>query len=185
MVFQSYTLFPWLTAEANVEFALRDESLSKRERHKLAREHLELVGLDSFADAYPSQLSGGMRQRVAIARALCYRPSILLMDEPFGALDAQTRQLMQELLTQIWERHRLTVLFVTHDIDEAVFLSDRVVVMTCRPGEIKSDVRIDLERPRRFELFAAPEFAEYKGRLLASVREESLKVLKGASFAAA
>jgi NitT/TauT family transport system ATP-binding protein len=175
MVFQTYTLFPWLTVQRNVEFALRGEPISSAERRRVAREHLALVGLEQFADAYPGQLSGGMRQRVAIARALSYRPEILLMDEPFGALDAQTRQLMQELLTRIWEQHRLTVLFVTHDIDEAVFLSDRVLVMTNRPGRIKLDVPIALERPRRFELISSPEFLAYKAQLLASVREESLK----------
>jgi NitT/TauT family transport system ATP-binding protein len=175
MVFQTYTLFPWLTVQSNVEFALRAEPMSKTERRRVASEHLALVGLEQFADAYPGQLSGGMRQRVAIARALSYRPEILLMDEPFGALDAQTRQLMQELLTRVWEQHRLTVLFVTHDIDEAVFLSDRVLVMTNRPGRIKLDVPIRLERPRRFELISSVEFLEYKARLLASVREESLK----------
>ncbi len=175
MVFQTYTLFPWLTVHRNVEFALRGEHMSKEERRDVVREHLALVGLEAFADAYPSQLSGGMRQRVAIARALSYRPQILLMDEPFGALDAQTRQLMQELLTRLWEQHRLTVLFVTHDIDEAIFLSDRVLVMTNRPGRIKLDVPIELVRPRTFELLASPEFLEYKGQLLASVREESLQ----------
>jgi NitT/TauT family transport system ATP-binding protein len=175
MVFQTYTLFPWLTVQRNVEFALRAEPISRAERRRVAREQLALVGLEQFAAAYPAQLSGGMRQRVAIARALSYRPEILLMDEPFGALDAQTRQLMQELLTRIWEQHRLTVLFVTHDIDEAVFLSDRVLVMTNRPGRIKLDVPIALERPRRFELLSSPDFLEYKARLLASVREESLK----------
>ncbi len=149
--------------------------LPKEERTKVAREQLALVGLERFADSYPSQLSGGMRQRVAIARALSYKPEVLLMDEPFGALDAQTRQLMQELLTRIWEEHRLTVMFVTHDIDEAVFLSDRVLVMTSRPGKIKEDIRIDIERPRRFEVFSTPEFFEYKSQLLESVREESLR----------
>jgi NitT/TauT family transport system ATP-binding protein len=172
VVFQSYTLFPWLTAQKNVEFALRE---SGSERVRIAREHLRLVGLERFADAYPSQLSGGMRQRVAIARALSYRPEVLLMDEPFGALDAQTRQLMQELLTRVWEEHRLTVMFVTHDIDEAVFLSDRVLVMTARPGRIKEDIEIGLTRPRTFEIFSTPEFFEYKARLLESVREESLR----------
>jgi NitT/TauT family transport system ATP-binding protein len=172
VVFQSYTLFPWLTAQKNVEFALGGKA---DERVRVAREHLKLVGLERFADSYPSQLSGGMRQRVAIARALSYKPEVLLMDEPFGALDAQTRQLMQELLTQIWEEHRLTVMFVTHDIDEAVFLSDRVLVMTSRPGKIKEDIPIEIERPRTFEVFSTPEFFEYKARLLESVREESLR----------
>jgi NitT/TauT family transport system ATP-binding protein len=175
MVFQDYTLFPWLTARENIEFALKAEGFKKAVCRDRAREHLALVGLEAFEDSYPRQLSGGMRQRVAIARALCYRPQILLMDEPFGALDAQTRQLMQELLTGIWEQHRLTVLFVTHDIEEAVFLSDRVIVMSARPGRTKLDMRIELERPRRFELIETPEFLEPKKMLLASVREESLK----------
>jgi NitT/TauT family transport system ATP-binding protein len=177
MVFQTYTLFPWLTARQNVEFALRGEHLGKRQRSELAREHLALVGLTAFLDAYPAQLSGGMRQRVAIARALCYRPKLLLMDEPFGALDAQTRQVMQELLTRVWEEHRLTVLFVTHDIDEAVFVSDRVLVMTARPGTIKLDVDIELPRPRTFELLRTDGFTKYKYELLESVREESMKTI--------
>ena len=178
MVFQAYTLLPWLTAQENVEFGLRQERMAKSERRKIALEHLELVGLRGFAEAYPRQLSGGMRQRVALARALCYRPSILLMDEPFGALDAQTRQMMQELLTEVWERHRLTVFFVTHDIDEAVFLSDRVLVMTTRPGQVKADVPIKLERPRKFELQGTSEFYKYRSTLLSSVREETMKALR-------
>jgi NitT/TauT family transport system ATP-binding protein len=180
VVFQSYTLFPWLTVQKNVEFALQAEPLGRRERRAVAREHLDLVGLTQFADSLPNQLSGGMRQRVAIARALCYRPKVLLMDEPFGALDAQTRQLMQELLTQIWEAHKLTVLFVTHDIDEAVFLSDRVYLMTARPGRLKEVVSIGLPRPRTFEALGTPEFLGYKSHLLASVREENLKSLEAA-----
>ncbi|UJA19388.1 ABC transporter ATP-binding protein [Thermoleophilia bacterium SCSIO 60948] len=172
VVFQSYTLYPWMTAQKNVEFALQG---SKRERADVAREHLELVGLAQFADAYPSQLSGGMRQRIAIARALSYKPEVLLMDEPFGALDAQTRQLMQELLMKIWEEHRLTVMFVTHDIDEAVFLSDRVLIMTARPGRIKEDLAVGVERPRTFEVMTDPEFFEYKSHLHAAIREESLR----------
>jgi NitT/TauT family transport system ATP-binding protein len=181
VVFQTYTLFPWLTAQQNVEFALTG---SGAERAQVAREHLSLVGLERFADAYPKQLSGGMRQRVAIARALSYKPEVLLMDEPFGALDAQTRQLMQELLTRIWEEHRLTVMFVTHDIDEAVFLSDRVLVMTARPGKIKEDIEVGLERPRAFEMLSSPEFLEYKSKLLESVREESLRTAEELEAAA-
>jgi NitT/TauT family transport system ATP-binding protein len=181
VVFQTYTLFPWLTAQKNVEFALRGPS---QERTDVAREHLALVGLERFADAFPSQLSGGMRQRVAIARALSYRPQVLLMDEPFGALDAQTRQLMQELLTKIWEKHRLTVMFVTHDIDEAVFLSDRVLVMTARPGRIKEKLMIGVERPRTFEVLSTQEFFDYKSRLLASVREETLRQAEAEAAAA-
>jgi NitT/TauT family transport system ATP-binding protein len=175
VVFQAYTLFPWLSARENVEFALRDEGLSARERKDRAAENLALVGLTGFADAYPHQLSGGMKQRVAIARALSYRPQVLLMDEPFGALDALTRKMMQELLTQVWESHRLTVLFVTHDVDEAVFISDRVVVMTNRPGQVKDDIAIDLARPREYEMAATEAFAQPKLQVLESIRAESLK----------
>jgi ABC-type nitrate/sulfonate/bicarbonate transport system ATPase subunit len=173
MVFQSYTLFPWLTVRQNVEFALRPEAnLSKKEQRQAAEEHLHLVGLEGFFDSYPHQLSGGMQQRVAIARALCYRPKILLMDEPFGALDAQTRGTMQELLTHVWETHRITVLFVTHDVDEAIFISDRVLVMTARPGRFKDDIRIGLPRPRDFEMMTSVEFVEYKQRIFQEIRQE-------------
>jgi NitT/TauT family transport system ATP-binding protein len=183
VVFQTYTLFPWMTAQGNVEFALRGEQMTAGERRKVAGEHLELVGLGGFADAYPRQLSGGMKQRVAIARSLCYRPRILLMDEPFGALDAQTRLLMQELLTRVWESHRLTVMFVTHDVDEAVFISDRVVIMSNRPGRLKEEVSIDLARPRRFEIQETPAFATLRGRILTSIREESVRADPGVSAA--
>jgi NitT/TauT family transport system ATP-binding protein len=179
VVFQTYTLFPWLTARENVAFALRGERISAKARREVADEHLSLVGLEGFADARPRQLSGGMKQRVAIARALSYKPSILLMDEPFGALDAQTRLLMQELLTRVWESHRLTVLFVTHDVEEAVYLSDRVFVMTNRPGRLKDEVRIDLPRPRTIEQQETPGFLELRRRILASIREESLRVEPG------
>jgi NitT/TauT family transport system ATP-binding protein len=174
VVFQTYTLFPWLTARENVEFALRGENLSAGERRSRALEQLQLVGLEGFADANPNQLSGGMKQRVAIARALSYRPAMLLMDEPFGALDALTRQLMQELLTHVWEQHRLTVLFVTHDVEEAVFISDRVLVMTNRPGKIKKEIVVDLERPRHYDMLASPRFGELYGEVLESIRKESL-----------
>ncbi|MDV3127316.1 ABC transporter ATP-binding protein [Mycobacterium sp. 21AC1] len=169
VVFQSYSLFPWLTVRANIEFALRGEELSKAERRSRSLEQLDVVGLADFADVYPAQLSGGMRQRVAIARALSYRPSVLLMDEPFGALDALNRRTMQELLTQVWENHRLTVLFITHDIDEAVFLSDRVLVMSARPGRIVEEVHVELERPRRVEMQSTKEFMELKQHLLSAV----------------
>lgn len=175
VVFQSYTLFPWLTAQQNVEFALRGERIGKQERQRRAAEHLELVGLEDFAEAYPAQLSGGMRQRVAIARSLSYRPKILLMDEPFGALDALTRQLMQELLTTVWEHHRLTVLFVTHDIGEAIFLSDRVLLMSARPGRIRQEVTIDLPRPRTRAIEDTPAFAAYKRELFDAIRDEAVK----------
>jgi ABC-type nitrate/sulfonate/bicarbonate transport system ATPase subunit len=148
VVFQSYTLFPWLTVEENVRFALKKSGLSRARQDELVRHHLHLVGLEDFAAAMPNQLSGGMRQRVAIARALVYRPQMLLMDEPFGALDAQTRMLMQELLLSIWQIDRTTVLFVTHDVDEAILLSDRIYVMTARPGRIKAEIVVDLPRPR-------------------------------------
>jgi NitT/TauT family transport system ATP-binding protein len=165
-----------LTALENVEFALRGESISAGERREQAMDHLKLVGLEDFANRHPNQLSGGMQQRVAIARALSYRPEILLMDEPFGALDALTRQLMQELLTKIWEQHKLTVLFVTHDVEEAVYISDRVLVMTNRPGRIKKEVEVDLPRPRSYEMVGSPEFGELYAEVLESIREESLEI---------
>jgi NitT/TauT family transport system ATP-binding protein len=180
VVFQTYTLFPWLSARRNVEFALRGErGMGAADRRRVADEHLELVGLSKYADAYPRQLSGGMKQRVAIARALCYRPRILLMDEPFGALDAQTRLLMQELLTRVWEAHRLTVLFITHDVDEAVYISDRVIVMTNQPGRLKEEVAITLPRPRTIEVQETAEFLALRHRILTSIREESLAKERG------
>ena len=176
VVFQSYTLLPWLTAQENIEFALREAGVGRAERRDRAREMLGEVGLLSFADRYPAELSGGMRQRVAIARVLSYRPSILLMDEPFGALDALTRRLMQELLVKIWEQSKLTVLFITHDIHEAVFLSDRVVVMTNKPGRIKVEIPIDLPRPRTHEMLRSPEFLAYEEEVLGHIRSETLQV---------
>jgi NitT/TauT family transport system ATP-binding protein len=181
VVFQNYTLMPWLTARGNVEFALRGLGLAPRERAERAREHLALVGLSRFADAWPTQLSGGMKQRVAIARALCYRPKILLMDEPFGALDALTRAQMQELLTDVWEAHRLTVLFVTHDVDEAVFLSDRVAVMSSRPGRIKEIVPVSLPRPRTPEMMEGDDFMRLRHRVLTSIRVEVLRTAEADS----
>lgn len=174
VVFQSYTLLPWLTAARNVEFALQAAGKSPREARGIAQSHLELVGLRGFETAYPAELSGGMKQRVAIARALSYRPRMLLMDEPFGALDALTRHHMQELLTHIWEKHKLTVLFITHDVEEAVYLSDRVAVMTNRPGRIKTMVPVDLPRPRHYDMVATPAFQRLHRTVLDAIRSESL-----------
>ncbi|MBP2635205.1 MAG: ssuB 1 [Firmicutes bacterium] len=146
IVFQEHRLLPWMTVQENMEFAL--QSGSKADNDQLIDEHLELVGLKSFRNAYPGQLSGGMAQRVAIARALINRPEILLLDEPFGALDALTRLKMQQEILAIWEKEKATMIMVTHDIEEAVFLGDRVIVMSDRPGTIKKEVVIDLPRPR-------------------------------------
>ncbi len=173
MVFQQYTLYPWLTAVKNVEFALSDRPA--KERTETAREYLSVVGLSDFADHYPSQLSGGMQQRVAIARALALRPRILLMDEPFGALDAQTRGVMQELLLSIWERDRLSVLFVTHDVEESLILSDRVCVLGARPGRVREIVTVDLPRPRQLEMQDSKEFRDYKHHIHELIHEEAVR----------
>jgi NitT/TauT family transport system ATP-binding protein len=178
VVFQSYTLLPWLNALQNVEFALKAAGKNARDAREIAQAHLELVGLNGFEKAFPAELSGGMKQRVAIARALSYRPKMLLMDEPFGALDALTRHHMQELLTGIWEKHRLTVLFITHDVEEAVYLSDRVAVMTNRPGRIKTIIPITLPRPRRYDMVATPEFQKLNREVLDAIRSESLAAAK-------
>jgi nitrate ABC transporter ATP-binding subunit len=176
VVFQSYTLFPWLTVEENVRFALKKSGLSRSRQDELVRHHLRLVGLDDFAAAMPNQLSGGMRQRVAIARALVYRPQMLLMDEPFGALDAQTRMLMQELLLTIWQTDRTTVLFVTHDVDEAILLSDRIYVMTARPGRIKAEIVVDLPRPRTFlETEGDERFVQLRKQALSFIHSEVIQ----------
>lgn len=172
VVFQSYTLLPWLTAQKNVEFALSATGHPSSQVRELALDQLRLVGLEAFADRYPAQLSGGMKQRVAIARALSYRPKLLLMDEPFGALDALTRVQMQELLTGVWERERLTVIFVTHDVEEAVFLSDRIFVMASNPGRIKMTLDVSLPRPRNPDTHRLPEFAALQADVLASIRAE-------------
>jgi NitT/TauT family transport system ATP-binding protein len=177
MVFQSYTLFPWLTVRANVDFALKKSALSRPEKQALVAHYLDLVGLRGFEDSYPRQLSGGMQQRVAIARALVYHPDVLLMDEPFGALDAQTRGLMQELLLNVWEKSRCTVVFVTHDVDEAIFMSDQVCVMTARPGRMKRSIPVTLPRPRNYDITMAPEFTALKREIVAAIREETLKVM--------
>lgn len=172
MVFQSYTLFPWLTVVENVEYGLRRKGLPAAERRKIADRYLGEIGLKGFAGHYPSQLSGGMMQRVAIARALANEPEILLMDEPFGALDSQTRHTMQKLLLRVWENSQKTVAFVTHDIDEAIFLGDRVLVMTARPGHIKSEMTIDIPRPRDPAIAFEPQFIAIKRAIMDLLRDE-------------
>lgn len=174
MVFQRPTLFPWKTVKGNVAHGPIMAGSSKAEAYSLAMQLLEVVGLARFADHYPHMLSGGMQQRVAIARALANNPRVLLMDEPFGALDAQTRIMMQENLLTIWETHRTTVVFVTHDIDEAIFLGDRVVIMSANPGRILKELAISLSRPRGLELFSDPIFFDLKKQCFELIRRETL-----------
>jgi len=177
MVFQSYTLFPWLNVEDNVEFGLKIRGLPLEERRDVSRRFLAQVGLTGFERAYPKHLSGGMMQRVALARALANNPEVLLMDEPFGALDSQTRALMQEMLLEIWQRDSKTVLFITHDIDESILLGDRVHVMTARPGRIKEMVEIDIPRPRTVDVLTSTAFMSLKRRIMHSIHEEAAKAL--------
>ncbi|MGL4637984.1 MAG: ABC transporter ATP-binding protein [Beijerinckiaceae bacterium] len=174
MVFQSYTLFPWLTVAENIAFGLKEKGMAEAERKDIVASYIDKVGLRDFANHWPKQLSGGMQQRTAIARALANDPEILLLDEPFGALDNQTRGLMQELLLGIWEREKKTVLFVTHDIEEAIFMASRVVVMTARPGRIKTDITVDLPHPRHYTIKTSPEFSQLKARLTEEIRSEAV-----------
>ncbi|MDQ2082401.1 ABC transporter ATP-binding protein [Xanthobacteraceae bacterium Astr-EGSB] len=176
MVFQSYTLFPWLTVADNIAFGLVEKGMPANERRSIVEEWIGQVGLKGFAHHYPKMLSGGMQQRTAIARALANEPKILLLDEPFGALDNQTRALMQELLLSVWEIHKKTVLFVTHDIEEAIFMGNRVAVMTARPGRIKSVTPVDLPHPRHYTMKTSPEFSALKAHLVEEIRAESIKV---------
>src|SRR6188508_64737 len=174
IVFQHFALFPWKTVRANVLYGLEKMGLAREERQKRAQSFIDLVGLTGFEDSYPSQLSGGMKQRTAIARTLAIDPKILLMDEPFGALDAQTRSLMQEELLSIWQRSPKTVIFVTHDVQEAVYLADRVAVMTARPGRIKTivDTKFDKNDPG---VFKAKGFVDKVDELWNLVRDEAIK----------
>ncbi|HEC56976.1 MAG TPA: ABC transporter ATP-binding protein [Candidatus Syntrophoarchaeum butanivorans] len=172
MVFQEFSLFPWRTVLKNVTFGLEIKGYDKQEREKIAKEFIELVGLKGFENRYPYELSGGMKQRVAIARALAPNPAVLLMDEPFGSVDAQTRNILQEELLEIWERTKKTILFVTHSVDEAVYLADRIVVMSARPGRILECVNIDIKRPRKRTSMEANVIRE---RLLLLLSRERMK----------
>ena len=178
MVFQSYTLFPWLTVRENICFGLKQKGMAGgragRDRGALHRRGRA----DGFESHYPKQLSGGMQQRVALARALANDPKILLLDEPFGALDNQTRALMQELLLSIWELHKKTVLFVTHDIDEAIFMANRCAVFSARPGRIKNELQIDLPYPRHYTVKTTPRFSELKAQVTEDIRVETLRAVQ-------
>lgn len=177
-VFQQYALFPWRNALSNIEFGLEMRNVPKQERGEIAKKLLSQFGLSDFGDRFPYQLSGGMQQRVAIARALATNPDVLLMDEPYAALDAQTREILQNELLKIWENTRTTVIFVTHSIDEAVFLADRVAVMTARPGIIKTIIDIDLSRPRDADIRSSTEFADNRHKVWGALKEEVLKAQK-------
>jgi len=178
MVFQENALFPWLTVIGNVCYGPQRRGIPRNEYVPAAEAILRQVGLRRFTDSYPNELSGGMRQRVAIARALVNKPQVLLLDEPFGALDAQTRALMQEMLLDVWEREHRTVVFVTHDVEEAVFMADRVVVMSRRPGRVLADIAVTLPRPRDYEVLTTSEFASIKREVLHLVREEALALAR-------
>lgn len=173
VVFQEPALFPWLSVTENVVFGPKTQRQSAADYRHRAAQIIEQVGLRGFEASYPAELSGGMRQRVGIARVLIMEPQVLLMDEPFGSLDAQTRMLMQELLLRVWERHHQTVLFITHDIEEALLLADRVCVMTARPGRIKKSIDVNIPRPRAIEITMSPEFNALRREVLALIREES------------
>jgi NitT/TauT family transport system ATP-binding protein len=176
IVFQQYALFPWKTALSNIEFGLEAKGVAKKERGERARYFLEMVGLTGFENRYPHELSGGMKQRVAIARSLVYDPDVLLMDEPFAALDAQTRETMQTELLRIWERSGKTIVFITHGIDEAVYLGQRVAIMTSRPGRIKKVIDIPLEsRSREEDLRSVPEFAKLRHVIWTELHDEVVR----------
>ncbi len=179
VVFQQYALFPWLTVKKNVEFGLSlKKDITKQEREEIAMKYIKMVGLEKFVNAYPKELSGGMKQRVAIARAYAVNPSLLLMDEPFGALDAQTRTQLQTELLKTWEEEKKTCFFITHDVEEAILLANKVVVMSARPGRIKEVIEIDIPYPRNQETKMLPRFTELKNYIWNMVYKEYLEVQK-------
>ena len=178
MVFQEFALFPWRTVQANVEFGLEEAGVERLERGRRARAYIELTGLGGFEAKYPHQLSGGMRQRVGIARALAVEPAVLLMDEPFSALDAQTRQLMQEELLSIWERTRKTIIYVTHNIHEAVYMADRVAVLSRRPGRLLAEIPVELKRPRTDAVLGDPVFLQTVERIWTLIKGQAQEALR-------
>jgi NitT/TauT family transport system ATP-binding protein len=179
-VFQQYSLLPWKTTAENVAFGLKIKGMPRAERQALVEDYLNRVGLYKHRNAYPHQLSGGMQQRASIVRALVNSPSVLLMDEPFAALDAQTRQMMQELLLKIWSDLKTTVIFVTHDIEEAIFLADRVLIMGVHPGRIVSEIPISIQRPRNLDCLISSEFTQLHRRIFETIRQETLKSMEEA-----
>lgn len=178
VVFQQYALYPWLTVEKNVEFGLKMKGVAKAERQETARKYIKIVGLEKFASSFPKELSGGMKQRVAIARAYATNPEVLLMDEPFGALDAQTRAQLQENLLNTWQQERKTCFFITHDVEEAVLLSTKIIIMSAGPGRIREIVDVNLPYPRNQETKLTPEFNEMKNSIWNKVYKEYLQNAK-------
>ena len=172
MVFQGYTLYPWLTVAQNVAFGLQLRKISKAEQRDRVSYFLNVVGLSKFANSYPKQLSGGMKQRVAIARALANEPAVLLMDEPFGALDAQTKEQMQQFLLELWDQTHVTVMMITHDIEEAIYLSQRVYVMDAHPGRIKAEITIQLPEHRELDIKLSPTFVDIKRQIIHTLRHD-------------
>lgn len=178
MVFQQYALFPWLTVLDNVAFGLKMKGIAKAERLDVARRFIDMVGLQGFEDKYPNALSGGMRQRVSIARVLANDPDVILLDEPFAALDAMTRQVLQDELLQIYEKSKKTIIFITHSIDEALLLSTRMLIMSARPGRVVTDIRNDLPMPRNAQVQLSPRYNELKGQIWDTVQSEVMRSLQ-------
>ena len=178
MVFQHYTLFPWMTVRKNVEFGLKLQHVSRLERAERVAEYLQIVGLLDFAGAYPKELSGGMKQRVAIARALVCEPKILLMDEPFGALDVQTKETMQQFLLNVWQRTQTSIMMITHDVTEAVFLSQRVYVLSRHPGTVRQEFKIDLPPDRSYKIKRDTNFLDYQEGITDLIKESRLSLVE-------